>query len=1030
LRHTTSSYELSRIAQENSAIYNASSIEPGDLSSSKLHAWRELVRLKEARQKAERENAQLERSKARNGYSPNTLNGSRVGSRGSVPVRGVAGEISDDVWILPSVSVRPGSAGSTNRSMRKRTSSPSAVEGGSWRSFGGGSRQKRPRGRDAFGTPEVQEVDEPMFDEGVQAGPPLLHVPSASHEPMVDEGVQAGPPLLHVPSASHSQAGSVNGMEGTTRRKRPGYFSAREEDLEPLEMDVEEFVTPARKKQRLSNLTHQGPKFAALWEPSRRENWPLGDGADKMDDVERTSVEDKELERVKNELKDLESPAFKLPPSARKEKESTAMQEEQPSPTKANNDNGGFTFQFSRPPPSAGPLSSAAKPETTAKPSVVEEVEEPKRNESPSKTSTFMQSILSEGKESHDEQNMEYIPSVQKPKEEDAQVTEISQSETETQSTAPAFHFSLPPSQGSFGGASESSFGASQKSPPVETIEPKPINGGFNFGGNSASNGFSGFGNAPKTTSSGFSFNPTAPAVDEPQKNVSSPSEPSKPNDTLKFSFEAKPATSEVKEAEKAEQVVEKVEPKPATPIFTFVKSNDTETKKDSTAAPVFGSASGGFGAFGSAFGRSDDGKAKPLFGAPAPETTDTKTDAPLTNGATQESAPSVPAPVFGSGISSGFSFGNTEAPKREATPPPEAPASAVPQELDDSMDITDSPPASRSVPASVAPSTFSFNLPSPAPTSAPNAPTEAPKAPLFAFGASTGGQVNGTLEKPAIPTFGFSAAPPTEEKKPAFGSALPGTTSIFGANSPAPTTTFGGFGSAFPKKDETTQPKPMETPFAFQMNPNPVSFGGMTASKPVESQPSLFGGQPAAPAFGTTAPSVFGNTSGFSTNGVTSPPISITSPAASTGFNFNFNAQPAAANPAPAFGNATSFAFGAPNQTGAVNNPFASQNQPAVTSSSAFPGISSAPVSPQNQLSTFPGAQPQFGAAAPINNPFAAASPIPTTNFTFGQNLPASPIFTLGSNQMQRSSSDVGPNNASPTRRFAQPGKKRFNRR
>jgi hypothetical protein len=39
--------------------------------------------------------------------------------------------------------------------------------------------------------------------------------------------------------------------------------------------------------------------------------------------------------------------------------------------------------------------------------------------------------------------------------------------------------------------------------------------------------------------------------------------------------------------------------------------------------------------------------------------------------------------------------------------------------------------------------------------------------------------------------------------------------------------------------------------------------------------------------------------------------------------------------------------------------------------------------------------------------------------------------MFTLGSSQMQRSSSDAGPNNASPSgRKFAQPGRRRLNRR
>ena len=61
------------------------------------------------------------------------------------------------------------------------------------------------------------------------------------------------------------QTSDVPEGDGTLRRKRPGYFSAREEDLDPLEMDIDDFVTPLRKKQRTSVSLHQGPKFAALW---------------------------------------------------------------------------------------------------------------------------------------------------------------------------------------------------------------------------------------------------------------------------------------------------------------------------------------------------------------------------------------------------------------------------------------------------------------------------------------------------------------------------------------------------------------------------------------------------------------------------------------------------------------------------------------------------------------------------------------------------------------------------------------------
>src|SRR5205814_997470 len=100
----------------------------------------------------------------------------------------------------------------------------------------------------------------------------------------------------------------------------PGYFSAREEDLDPLEMDVDYFIPHARKKQRTSISLHQGPKFAALWDPSRRENWPLPDEIEKdQQHQQEEKKKDLERERVEDELRGLQSPAFKLPPSARKE---------------------------------------------------------------------------------------------------------------------------------------------------------------------------------------------------------------------------------------------------------------------------------------------------------------------------------------------------------------------------------------------------------------------------------------------------------------------------------------------------------------------------------------------------------------------------------------------------------------------------------------------------------------------------------------------------------------------------------------
>ena len=321
MRHATSSYELSRIAKENSALYNAAFIEPGDSSASKLHAWREILRLKEQRARVERENAQLDRSMQRNGYSPAPRAGSRASSR-----VGRAGDVSDDVWILPGSGGRPGSAGSM-RSARSR-GSPAAT--GSLRSQ---RTSQRPRGRDVFET-EVQEVDEPMVDEQVK----------------VDTG-------FHVPPSPSSHITPL-------RRKRPGYFSAREEDLDALDMEIDD-VTPARKKQRLNTR----PKFASLLDPSRRENAPLRDG----EDVKMVyTPHDEELELVKSELKALESPAFILPPSARKgtpRKEDDLMDMEQDSPTKGGEKE--FTFQFGK----GNSTVEITVPESNFEPTTVEDGE-------------------------------------------------------------------------------------------------------------------------------------------------------------------------------------------------------------------------------------------------------------------------------------------------------------------------------------------------------------------------------------------------------------------------------------------------------------------------------------------------------------------------------------------------------------------------------------------------------------------------------------------------------------------------------
>ena len=908
-----------------------------------------------------------------------------------------------------------------------RTASPV----GSFRSQQGG--RSRPRGRDVFD-------DEIMIDEGVQTSALLLPPPVSDTASMKD----------------------VEEISASPRRKRPGYFSAREEDLDPLEMDVDDFITPARKKQRTSISLHQGPKFAALWEPSRRENWPLGEREENPKiQEEKKDVEDRE--RIKEELKDLKSPAFKLPPSARKE--INLMDFEQPSPTKpAEEDTGDLKFQFTNAPASpkadiddfkflsSNPPTSPQKstengiqprefsfskppssPTKTAEDNSVPKfqfpipatstnffspeksvskpmtAEEPKPNGSPSKTSTFMQSILSE---KSPEEQMDDIPAAS-----DKQ-TENGVKSPEIESQSSFFNFSSGPTQSTFGGLSQ------------DNSKPA-VNGGFDFG---KDNAFSGFGEStlkaappfsseesakitnPPPEKPVFNFGQPTKAVEEPQ----SESAVEKPVETkpLQFNFgqpktesTAVPPFGNVTEAPKKES--------PAFPVFSTNISSDP--KKDS--APQFGTSSV-LGPFGGAFNKSESETSKPIFGALAPSNSLFGSTSPGPSNASEsndnaekpETAPPA-APVFGSGMSSGFNFGSstvsttTEHPRKEVTPPPIVPATAVPQELDDSMDITDSPPATRN--ASMTgdtPSQFPV-FPTSAPTSAPSTTAE-PSKPPFNFG-----QANGTAEKPTLPSFGFAR---TEEKKTGFTAPTFGSTvnPPFGSSSPAPTApAFSGFG-AFPKKDETPQDnqKPADKSYPFPVTTVPT-FG---ASNPPESKP-LFGSQTTAPIFGTNTSSLFGNTSAFPSNpqpSMTSPPTAATS----APFSFNFSA-PTSNTPQP-FGGSNSF-FSQNNPP--INNPFA----PApVASPAAFPGSSSAPVSPQNQqLPAFPGAQNQFSSQSA--GLFGSTPSTATTNFpTFAQNLPAAPIFTLGA-EMQRSSSDAGPTNGSPSsRKFAQPGRRRFNRR
>jgi hypothetical protein len=1099
LRHTTSSFELSRIAQENNAVY--SSIDPSDSSSSKLHAWRELVRLKEARTKAERENAQLERSKHRNGYS-NTLP-VRTSSRSSSRARGPVGEVGDDAWILP--GLRPGSAGS-----RMRTASPGAGMNGSYRSQDGGKMRSHPRGRDVFGTPEVQEQV------------------TVDDDAMVDE--QNSPAGLLLPPPSRGSM--MNDVDETPRRKRPGYFSAREEDLDPLEMDVEDFIMPARKKQKSSGIStslHQGPKFAALWEPSRRENWPLGEVDEDANRVQEQSQrkEDEERERIKNNLMDLESPAFKLPPRTREEKDTASMDIEQSTPTKApEKDDDGFKLQFSKTPaiPSKpaekdtsgstlqdpkpllnplkpienGPASNAPqlteqstgpiappkpvekssetmfqssqsigflfgspKAETSTMPSTSEV---PKPIASPSKIATTIEAIPSDKFP-----NAMEIPVVGVLKEPGVETGKVT--ETQLQSSVPVFPFNLAPSQGTLSGISQETSNV--------VADKSEATAGLKFGGSTS--GFSGVG------SPGFTFKltsaPPAPPPNESMKVTSLFTAPV-------FEF----GTSQQSEAPKPVDIVDTTKPAEikANPAFGFDKTEPkqesapvsvpsidiTESKKEPLVAPALSGPSG-FGSFGSAFTKSEPEKSKELFGVPASENK-LATDGAL-NGINPAQSLLHSASTFGTGVTSGYKFGRpteTLAPKKEATPPP-IPASIISQEVDDSMDITDSPPASRSLPFTGLPSDVPSRLPvfpTSAPTSAPSNTVEPPK-PTFQFGTTTDGQVNGTTDKPVVQTFKFGA--PTEKNSgfsaPTFGAS---TNPPFGATTSSPSPAgFGGFGGAFTKKDETKESqKPAEKPFFAANTPTVPVFAAPAPSNPTESNP-VFGGSTTA-GFGNTAPT-FGNTNAFppATQSTTTLPPTITSPPTAptfaptfsapasnapqsfgSGSTFSFTStapinNPFTSNPAPAAATAATFqganstpvnnmftSNSAPVATisatfqganpASVNNPFTSNPTPAATTPATFQGANSAPVSPQNQqLTTFPGVQPQFGAAPQSTGSFGGTT-IPSNAFQFSQTIPQSPIFTLGSSQMQRTSSDTGPNNASPGgRKIAQP-RRRLNRR
>jgi hypothetical protein len=948
----------------------------------------------------------------------------------------VAGEMTDDVWILPALGAgRPSSrngslrAGSLGRAARH--SSP----GGSWRSQDGGMRGRRPRGRDVFGTPEVQEeVDERMMDESTQTTSQQFLVPPP-------------PP---------SRGESMSDID-TPRRKRPGYFSAREEDLDPLEMDLDDFIVPARKRQRTSVSLHQGPKFAALWDPSRRENWPLGHTDEVIAKKVAEEMEQRErekMERVRDELKDLESPAFKLPPSARKDKGAVVDLMDQESPTKNSlggemqfefgkkkdreeelqlpkpvgsqtmkameNGSNALIFDFSKPPTSPKKVTEDSKPQfPTTSPVFRPGPSASTTEDPPSKTSTFMQSILGDASpKKSTEDSMEDIP-VAPPRENGMKSPASTQSQS--QSSPPKFAFSVPSSQSTFGG------GMSQES--TNGISDKlAVDGGFKFGS---------FGAKEATTPPKEMVKVTSETVVQPHFNFGMP----------------KPAGG-TKESEKPEVEEKPVQTKPSAPTFKFGSSGT-----DAPTIPVFGAkvssepkkeaATPAFGAFGSAFNaKPDSDKPAPLFGAPSSSST--------TNGTIKEPAPvsAAPAPTFGSTVSSGFKFGKPaaviEPSKKELTPPPAAPTSAS-QDLDDSMDITDSPPASRNPSfaglRSDVPSHFPA-FPASAPTSAPSpAPVADPPKLSFNFGTS---QVNGTTEKPTISGFQFNApsagsvvAPVVEEKKTGFGIPTFGGPStaapVFGSPAPSPAPGgFSAFGNAFGKKDGipeiAAETKPAEKLFTFGSN-TPVPAFGSNAPTPNPSEQKPFGGQTTtvAPTFGNTS-GIFGATSSFPSNNppqpsLTSPPLPITSPAAAGGFSFNFNA-PTTTNPPSFASGGSTFSF---TPTAPISNPFSSNPIPSVTSPpvTGFPGINSAPVSPQNQqLPSFPTIQSPFGGGQ--QQPFGASPGAPigggaAANFQFGQGIPQSPIFTLGSSQMQRSSSDAGPSNLSPSaRRFAQPRRRR----
>lgn len=965
----------------------------------------------------------------------------RSSSRSSSRARGPAGEVGDDVWVLR--GLRPGSAGS-----RKRTASPAGGDG-SCRSQNGGKIRSRPRGRDVFGTPEVQE-------QGV-----------VDDEAMIDD--QSNSAGLLLPPPPPSRGSSINDVEMTSRRKRPGYFSAREEDLDPLEMDVEDFIMPSRKKQKLSSASAstQGPKFAALWEPSRRKNWPLGEedeSTKKAQESQRKGVE--ERERIKNDLKDLESPAFKLPPSARKETDTTSMDIEQSTPTKApqkdeidymfqsskpltnstelpvrnigepapqesrllmnpvkQTDNGttSITSQFAKqptrpptppkpvekssetklqPPQPPGflfgsPTSETTKPTTTGGPETMI---------SPSKTATFMETILLNKPPDIKEETLAAATL----KGSGVEATKVPQ--TQSQPSAPVSLSSLPTSQ-------TTSSGVSQET--RNNMEEKPeTNGGFKFGSS---------GEFPGISSSTFGFKPTLPlSVPPPKESVETISWPTRPT----FNLDASKQSEEPKP--------DKVDSIPVS-AFEFGKpeskqesapidTNIPETKKEPAVVPTFGGPSV-FGSFGGAFTKSEPEKPKDLFGAPASGSNLAAVS--TLNGVNPVLPVPHSAPPFGTGTTTGFNFGKPPeipAPKKDVTPPP-VPAPPVSQEIDDSMDITDSPPASRTLPFTGLPGDTPSRFPSfptSAPTSAPISTVEPPK-PAFQFGTATASQVNGATDKPAPPTFKFGA--PTEEKKPGFSAPAFGAPvgPPFGVTASSPTPTgFSGFVNTFPKKDEMTEnQKPVEKPLFASSTPAVPTFGAPT--HPSESKP-LFGGSTTAPAFGTTAPT-FGTASLFppataAQPTTTSPPALTSQPTAPT---FSFSFAPASHTQQP-FGSGSTFSFSA---ASSVNNPFASNPAPSATSPATFQGVNSAPVSPPNQqLATLPGVQPQFGTTPQSTVPFGGTA-VPPSSFQLQQTIPQTPIFTLGSSQMQRSSSDAGPNNASPGgRKIAQPGRRRLNRR